>query len=61
MIKEERNFADPQFETAMIPGRFQRTMRHCIVWQLIRMVFFSVRSIGIIMVNLKNEKELPST
>jgi len=59
MIKEEElNFADPQFQTTMIPGKFQRFMRHCIPWQFIRMVFFSFRSLGIIMINLRNEKEI---
>jgi len=60
MKKEELNFADPQFETVMIPGKFQRFMRHCIVWQFVRMVFFSFRSVGIILINLRNEKELPA-
>jgi len=59
MKKEELNFADPQFETTMIPGKFQRAMRHCVVWQFIRMVFFSFRSLGIILINKRNEHDVP--
>ncbi len=59
IIKEELNFADPQFETTMIPGKFQRAMRHCILWQFIRMVFFGFRSIGIILLNRRNERDIP--
>ncbi len=58
MKTEELNFAYEQFEGTMIPGKFQRTMRHCIVWQFVRMVFFSFRSIGIIWINLRNEEEI---
>ncbi|GEM_PF-541123 len=58
-IKEELNFAkSEQFETTMIPGKFQRAMRHCIIWQFIRMIFFGFRSLGIIRLNLKNEHEV---
>lgn len=57
LVKEELNFEIPQFKGTMIPGKFQRSMRHCILLQFIRMCFFSLRSIGIIAVNLKNEHE----
>ena len=57
MIKEELNFEIPQFKGTMIPGKFQRSMRHCILLQLIRMSFFGLRSIGIIILNIKNEHE----
>lgn len=59
MIKEEElNFADPQFKTTMIPGKFQRFMRHCVIWQFIRLVFFSFRSLGIVIITRHNEREI---
>jgi len=57
MIKEELNFQIPQFKGTMIPGKFQRTMRHCVLLQALRMSFFGLRSIGIIIKNIKNEQE----
>lgn len=57
MIKEELNFQIPQFKGTMIPGKFQRSMRQCILLQVVRMSFFGLRSIGIIIKNIKNEHE----
>jgi hypothetical protein len=55
MKKEELNFQIKQFEGTMMPGKFQNSMRHCILLQLVRLSFFGLRSIGIIYLNIKNE------
>jgi len=57
MKKEELNFQIKQFEGTMMPGKFQKSMRHCVFWQLIRMSLFGLRSVGIIYLNIKNEHE----
>lgn len=57
MKKEELNFQIKQFEGTMMPGKFQSSMRHCVLLQFIRLSFFGLRSIGIIYLNIKNEHE----
>ncbi|RLA67228.1 MAG: hypothetical protein DRQ78_03020 [Epsilonproteobacteria bacterium] len=59
MKKEEANFTIEQFEETIIPGKKARWIRHCILFQFIRMSFFGLRSIGIILLNIRNEKEIP--
>jgi hypothetical protein len=58
--KEELNFSVPQFKGTMIPGKFQSSMRHCLLLQLVRISFFGLRSIGIVVLNIKNEHEVPN-
>lgn len=58
MKKEELNFAVEQFEETLIPGKKARWIRHCIIFQFISMSFFGLRSIGIVLLNKKNEKEV---
>ena len=57
-MKQEQNFQDPQFETSMIPGGFMRFARQCLIFQLIGMAMFGLRSIEVIITNKKNEKEV---
>ncbi|WP_353661354.1 hypothetical protein [Hydrogenimonas sp. SS33] len=59
MKKEEINFAQEQFKRTMIPGKVQRFLRHCVLTQLISLIHYSIRALGIILLNLRNEKEIP--
>jgi len=59
MKKEEINFAQAQFKHTMMPGKVQRFLRHCFITQLFSMAFYSIRALGIIRINLRNEKEIP--
>ena len=57
--KVEKNFADKQFKTSMIPGGFIIFLRQCVLFQFIGMAMFGVRCIDVIIQNVGNEKEVP--
>ena len=61
MKKEELNFADPQFKKTMIPGKVQRWIRNCVLIQFISMTIFGLKAIGIIMLNIGNERDIPQS
>lgn len=45
---EEYNFANEQFNTAMIPGKFARIMRNCVIWQFIRFVIINLKMLVVV-------------
>ena len=61
MTGPEKNFADKQFKTSMIPSGFIRFTRQCVVFQLIGMAMFGVRCIDVIIQNMGSEREVPSS
>ena len=58
MESVENNFKDPQFKTTMLPRSFMLFERQCIVFQLIGMTMFGLRSLDIIIRNKANIKEV---
>ena len=60
MLRSEKNFKDPQFKTSMIPGPLMKFARQCIIFQLIGMAMFGIRSIIVIAANIRNTREVPA-
>ena len=49
MKKEEVNFAKSRdFNLTMIPGKFARAMRTCVIWQFIRFVIINIKMIIVV-------------
>ncbi len=48
MKEEELNFAKDKFNTTMIPGKFARFMRKCLIWQFIRFVVINIKMIVVV-------------
>ncbi len=48
MKEEELNFAKEKFNTTMIPGKFARFMRTCILWQIIRFIVINIKMIIVV-------------
>lgn len=49
MKKEEVNFAKSrEFNLTMIPGKFARAMRTCVIWQFIRFVAINIKMIIVV-------------
>jgi hypothetical protein len=49
MKKEEVNFAKSrEFNLTMIPGKFARAMRTCVIWQFIRFVIINIKMIVVV-------------
>ena len=48
MKEEELNFAKDKFNTTMIPGKFARFMRTCILWQIIRFIVINIKMIIVV-------------
>ena len=48
MKEEELNFAKEKFNTTMIPGRFARFMRNCVLWQIIRFIAINIKMIVVV-------------
>jgi len=47
--QEEVNFArNEQSETTMIPGRFARKMRTCLIWQFLRFVAINIKMLIVV-------------
>ena len=51
-------FRDPQFKTTMLPRAFMRFTRQCIIFQLIGMMMYGLRSLDVIIRNKANIKEV---
>ncbi len=60
MENSEKNFRDPQFKTTMIPGPLMKFARQCIIFQLIGMAMFGLRSIIVIVTNKRNTRQVPA-
>jgi len=49
MKEEELNFEkNDQFTLTMIPGKFARAMRTCVIWQFIRFVAINIKMIIVV-------------
>lgn len=49
MKKEEVNFGKSRdFNLTMIPGKFARAMRTCVIWQFIRFVIINIKMIVVV-------------
>ena len=49
LIPEELNFQkDEKMNLTMIPGKFARSMRTCLIWQFIRFVIINVKMIIVV-------------
>ncbi len=49
VVPEELNFQrDSKMNLTMIPGKFARTMRTCLIWQFIRFVIINIKMIVVV-------------
>ena len=46
--EEELNFAKEQFNLTMIPGKFARFLRSCVIFQFIRFVIINIKMIIVV-------------
>lgn len=49
MKEEEVNFGkNRDFNLTMIPGKFARAMRNCVIWQFIRFIAINIKMIIVV-------------
>jgi hypothetical protein len=48
MKEEELNFEKEQFSLTMIPGKFARSMRTCVIWQFFRFLVLNIKMIIVV-------------
>jgi len=49
MTKEEMNFAkNSEFSTSMVPGKFQKFLRTCVIWQFVRFVVLNIKMLVVV-------------
>ena len=49
VVPEELNFQkDHKMSLTMIPGKFARAMRTCLIWQFIRFVMINIKMIIVV-------------
>ena len=49
VVPEELNFQrDQKMNLTMIPGKFARAMRTCLIWQFIRFVIINIKMIIVV-------------
>jgi hypothetical protein len=49
VVPEELNFQkDDKMTLTMIPGKFARSMRTCVIWQFIRFVIINIKMIIVV-------------
>jgi len=48
MKPEEKQFEKEQFTLTMIPGKFAKSMRTCLIWQAIRFAIINVKMIIVV-------------
>ncbi len=46
--EEELNFQKEQFSLTMMPGKFARAMRTCVIWQFIRFLIINIKMIVVV-------------
>lgn len=46
--EEEFNFSNDQFNTAMIPGKWARFFRNCVLWQFIRFIIINLKMLVVV-------------
>jgi hypothetical protein len=49
VVEEEINFQkSDKFNLTMIPGKFARAMRTCVIWQFIRFIVINIKMIIVV-------------
>jgi hypothetical protein len=49
VVEEEINFQkNDSFNLTMIPGKFARAMRTCVIWQFIRFLIINIKMIVVV-------------
>jgi len=49
LVEEELNFQkSDKFNLTMIPGKFARAMRNCVIWQIIRFIAINIKMIIVV-------------
>lgn len=48
MKEEEVNFENEQFNQTMIPGKFAKAMRTCVIWQFFRFLVLNIKMIIVV-------------
>jgi hypothetical protein len=48
MKQEEINFQKEQFNLTMIPGKWARRLRTCVIWQFIRFIVINIKMIIVV-------------
>ncbi len=48
MKQEEINFQKEQFNLTMIPGKWARKLRTCVIWQFIRFIVINIKMIIVV-------------
>jgi len=49
MKKEEVNFAKSEaFNLTMIPGKFAKSMRTCVIWQFVRFLAINIKMLVVV-------------
>jgi hypothetical protein len=48
VVKEELNFAKDKFALTMMPGKFAKFLRTCVIWQFIRFLVINIKMIIVV-------------
>jgi hypothetical protein len=48
MKHEEVNFQNEQFNLTMIPSKFAKALRTCVIWQFIRFIAINIKMIIVV-------------
>ena len=48
LVAEEVNFQKDQFNLTMMPGKFAKFLRTCIIWQFIRFLVINIKMIIVV-------------
>lgn len=48
MKEEEVNFQKEQFSLTMIPGKFAKFLRTCVIWQFLRFIVLNIKMIIVV-------------
>jgi len=48
VVEEELNFQKDKFALTMMPGKFARFLRTCVIWQFIRFIVINIKMIIVV-------------
>ena len=48
LVAEELNFQKDQFNLTMMPGKFAKFLRTCVIWQFIRFIIINIKMIIVV-------------
>jgi len=48
VVEEELNFAKDKFALTMMPGKFAKFLRTCVIWQFIRFIVINIKMIIVV-------------